>query len=133
MEDVGWSIQRSKARAQPIPRPLREPLEVSLFLLPHTLPLAVPHLPLVVFAFICHELSLKPTYAMSGAGDTAAADHMEAPAAPTGPVLPLIQQDPGLAGTQLLTEIPIGPDLRLQALTNGTFNLVNQFTTFRDR
>ena len=66
---------------------------------------------------------------MSGADDTAAADHMEAPAVPTGPALPPIQQDPGLAGTQLLTEIPIGPDLRLQALTNGTFNLVNQFTT----
>ena len=66
---------------------------------------------------------------MSGADDTVAADHMEAPAVPTGPALPPIQQDPGLAGTQLLTEIPIGPDLRLQALTNGTFNLVNQFTT----
>ena len=66
---------------------------------------------------------------MAAAGDADAAEHMEAPSLPTGPEVAPIQQDPGLAGTQLLTEIPIGPDLRLQALTNEKFHLVNQFIT----
>ena len=66
---------------------------------------------------------------MASADYTAAAESMDAPPVPTGPEVPPIQQDPGLAGTQLLTEIPIGPDLRLQALTSGKFHFVNQFTT----
>ena len=71
---------------------------------------------------------------MAGADDTAAAESMDAPPVPTGPEVPPIQQDPGLAGTQLLTEIPIGPDLRLQALTSGKCHFVNEFTiSERDR
>ena len=67
---------------------------------------------------------------MAAVDDTAAAENMDAPPVPTGPEVPPIEQDPGLdAGTQLLTEIPIGPDLRLQALSNGKFHLVNKFTT----
>ena len=48
---------------------------------------------------------------------------------PTEVQLPEIEQQPELAGTLLRAEHFIGPDLRLQAMTDGTFCLVTSAAT----
>ena len=59
---------------------------------------------------------------------------MASDAVPTDVPLPEVQQQPDLAGTLLKVEHFLGPDLRLQAMTDGTFCLVaSTATTAVDR
>ena len=58
-----------------------------------------------------------------------AAATMASEPSPTDVPLPEIPQQPELAGTLLRAEHFIGPDLRLQAMTDGTFCLVTSAAT----
>ena len=61
--------------------------------------------------------------------DQTAAPGMAADAAPTDVPLPDIPQQPDLAGTLFRAEHFLGPDLRLQAMNDGTFSLVTSTAT----
>ena len=85
----------------------------------------------MVFHFARLVLKSKETltpYAMAEA-DQSAAPGMASDAAPTDVPLPEIPQQPDLAGTLLRAEHFLGPDLRLQAMTDGTFCLVTSTAT----
>ena len=61
--------------------------------------------------------------------DAPAAANMASEPLPSDAPLPEIPQQPELAGTLLRAEHFIGPDLRLQAMTDGTFCLVTSAAT----
>ena len=63
------------------------------------------------------------------AADAPAAANMASEPSPSDVPLPEIPQQPELAGTLLRAEHFIGPDLRLQAMTDGTFCLVTSAAT----
>ena len=65
---------------------------------------------------------------MAGA-KASVAPHMEAAPPPTDVPPPEVAQQPDLAGTLLKAEHFLGPDLRLQAMTDGTFCLVTSSAT----
>ena len=61
--------------------------------------------------------------------DQTAAPGMASDAVPTDVPLPDIPREPDLAGTLLRAEHLLGPDLRLQAMNDGTFCLVTSTAT----